>query len=82
MAVPNTSVADHKQSKLDVDPFDFRCGAPEVLWPEEYGKNEVLITKESDVFEMAIVIYEASPYRGPSDPVAQPHDRLPGPVGE
>ena len=82
VAVPNTSVADHKQSTLDVDPFDYRYVAPEVQWPEYYHRDEVLITKQSDVFEMAMVIYEASPYRGLSGPVVQAHPRFPGLIGE
>ena len=82
MAVPNTSVADHEQSTLDADPFDYRYVAPEVQWPEFYCNDEVLITKQSDVFEMAMVIYEASPYGGLSGPVVQAHARFPGLIGE
>ena len=81
MAVPDTSVADHKQSILDVDLYDYRYVAPEVQWPENYGKGEVLITKESDVFEMAMVIYEARPY-GMYHPTAEFHARPLGLIGE
>ena len=82
MAVPNTSVADYWQSTLDVEDLDYRYVAPEVQWPENSRKDEVLITKQSDVFEMAMVIYEASPYLGLSGPVVQPHARFPGLIGE
>ncbi|KAF9789185.1 kinase-like domain-containing protein [Thelephora terrestris] len=58
VAVPNTSIADHKQSKLDASISDYRYVAPEIQWTDDYQKGEVLITKKSDVYEMAMVIYE------------------------
>ena len=58
VAVPGTSTAGHVSSTLDsID--DFRCSAPEILLPEEYGMDEVCITKESDIYGMAMVTYEA-----------------------
>ena len=45
------------QSVQDAPTDDLRYSAPEVQWPELYDKREVHITKESDVYEMAMVIY-------------------------
>lgn len=45
---------------------DLRFRAPEVQWPEEHAVeqiDEVAMTKESDVYEVAMVAYEASFYR-------------------
>ena len=42
---------------------DLRFRAPEVQWPEEHAVekiDEVAVTKESDVYEAAMVVYEAS----------------------
>ena len=55
--VPGTSTAAHVPSVQDALIDDLRCSAPEVQWPELYGKDEAHITKESDVYEMAMVIY-------------------------
>ena len=41
-----------------------RYRAPELNWPEEYGvekPDKVTATKESDVYEMAMATYKASP---------------------
>ncbi|KAF9789186.1 kinase-like domain-containing protein [Thelephora terrestris] len=68
VAVPNTSIADHLQSTLDANDSNFRYVAPEVQWPETHGKEKVLITKESDIYEMAMTVYEVLsnniPYSG------------------
>lgn len=56
--MPNTSVAAHIQSALDADADEFRYMAPEIQWPETYNLDEILITRESDVYELAMVVYE------------------------
>ena len=72
MAVPGTSTAGHIQSEGDVD--NYRYSAPEIQWPEDHGKDEILITKESDVYGMGMVAYEASSHRPvPSDPKIKSH---------
>ncbi|KAF9650321.1 kinase-like protein [Thelephora ganbajun] len=59
VAVPGTSIAGwHVQSALDGEVDDYRYSAPEIQWPEDYGMDKILITKESDVYGMAMVIYE------------------------
>lgn len=57
MVVPDTSTAGYEPSALDGQIYNFRYSAPEVQWPELYGMDEVRITKESDVYGMAMVIY-------------------------
>jgi hypothetical protein len=47
---------------LDASISDYRYAAPEIQWTEDYQKGEVLITKKSDVYEMAMVIYEVRYY--------------------
>lgn len=45
---------------------DLRFRAPEVQWPEEHAVekiDEVAMTKESDVYEVAMVAYEVSFHR-------------------
>jgi hypothetical protein len=59
-AAPGTSIADHKQSELEQD-GNYRYMAPEIQSPEDHEMDKVLITKASDVYEMAMVIYEAGP---------------------
>lgn len=61
MAVPGTSTAGHIQSGGDID--DYRYSAPEIRWPESQGENKILITKESDVYGMGMIAYEASSHR-------------------
>ena len=57
--VPNTSVAGFVSlSGGNLD--NFRYSAPEVQWPEEHGMDKVLITKESDAYGLAMVVYEAN----------------------
>lgn len=60
VAVPNTSVADFKE-QLSVRDLDYSpYSAPEILWPEEHGKDKIVITKESDVYGIGMIVYEAS----------------------
>ena len=62
MAVPGTSVAGHVQSALEADMDKCRYSAPEIQWPEDHDMDKVLITKESDVYGVGMVAYEASPH--------------------
>ena len=66
--VPNTSFAGHQS--LVEENLDFcRYSAPELQWPEGYGAEKAVITKESDVYGMAMVIYEVFPIDpSPSNP--------------
>ena len=58
MAAPGTSIASHVQSAGDI--ADYRYSAPEVQWPEDDAIDDILlITKESDVYGMGMVVYEA-----------------------
>lgn len=59
VAVPGTSAAGHVQSGGDID--NYRYSAPEIQWPEDHGMDKILITKESDVYGMGMVVYEVSP---------------------
>jgi len=61
MAVPDTSIADHVQSGGDVD--GYRYSAPELHQPEGHGTDETIITKESDVYGMGMIVFEASSRR-------------------
>jgi len=56
VAVPGTSVASHMQSGGDID--NYRYSAPEIQWPEDYGTDKIVITKESDVYGMGMIVYE------------------------
>ena len=58
MALPGTPFAGHFQYLLGGSLGGDRYLAPEIQWPEDYGTDEVLVTKESDVYGMAMVIYE------------------------
>lgn len=60
VAARGTSTSRHVQSEFIGNAGNFRYSAPEVGWPEEYGSYKVLITKESDMYGMAMVIYEVS----------------------
>ena len=62
VAVPGTSIAGHSQSGLD-DIDKYRYSAPEVQWRDGNEPEKILITKESDVYGMAMVAYEASSQR-------------------
>ena len=82
MAVPGTSVAGHSQSELDENMYKCQYSAPEIQWPEDYDMEKVLITKESDVYSLAMVAYEAS-FRRPvsSGSRANSHVNPLGPIG-
>jgi len=59
VAMPDTSIVDHIQSGGDTD--NKRYSAPELHQSEGHGMDEIPITRESDVYGMGMVIYEASP---------------------
>ena len=62
MAAPGTSVSAHVQSGGDID--NYRYSAPEIQWHDESdATDDTLVTKESDVYGMGMVAYEASPCR-------------------
>ena len=63
VAVPGIPVADCLQSSLEEDPRGYRYLAPEIQWPEEHGTDKILVTKESDIYGMAMVVYEARFYK-------------------
>ena len=83
MAVPGTSIAGHSQSGLDGNIDKYRYSAPEIQWRDDGGADKILITKESDVYGMAMVAYEVSS-RLPvlSGPRAWSHVNLLGLDGE
>ena len=58
-----TSNAGRGQPTPGGDADDSRYSAPEIQRPEDYGLDNILLTKESDMYEMAMVIYEARYYR-------------------
>ena len=68
------------QSGGDID--NYRYSAPEIQWPEDYSMDEVLVTKESDVYGMAMVIYEASSRRSVSRVRVRSHVNIQGLDGE
>jgi hypothetical protein len=59
---PDTSFAGH-QSSLEENLDGHRYLAPEIQWPEDYNMEKVVVTKESDVYGMAMVIYKARSHR-------------------
>ena len=63
VAVPGTPFAGYLQSSAEGDLGDCRYLAPELRWPEDYGMDKILITKESDIYGIAMVIYEARSYK-------------------
>ena len=63
VAVPGTSFAGYLQSSVEGDLGDCRYLAPELQWPEDHEMDKILMTKESDIYGMAMVIYEARSYR-------------------
>ena len=63
VAVPDTSIDAHSQSGLDGDIDKYRYSAPEIQWRDDRGVDEILITKESDVYGMGMVAYEVSSRR-------------------
>ena len=50
---------DLLESGLD-ETKESRYSAPEILSPEDYDMDKVLITKQSDVYAIGMVAYEAS----------------------
>ena len=59
VAVPDTLTAAHVQSGGDVD--NYRYSAPELHRPEDHDEDKTIITKESDVYGMGMVVFEVSP---------------------
>ena len=71
------------QPTLGGEADDSRYSAPEIQRPEDYGLDNILLTRESDVYEMAMVIYEARYYRTVSSgPKVRSHASLLGFDGE
>ena len=60
VAVPGTPFADYLRSSLEGDPRGYHYSAPEIQWPEDYGTDKILATIESDIYGIAMVVYEAS----------------------
>jgi len=58
--VPDTSIVGHVQSGGAVNN---RYSAPELHWSERHGADKIPVTKESDVYGMGMVIYEASSHQ-------------------
>ena len=57
LAAPGTSFTLDQGSNVD------RYFAPEIQSPGAYGMEGFVTTKESDIYGMAMVIYEARSYR-------------------
>ena len=57
MTMSDSSIVGRAQSGRDID--SYRYLAPELQQPEDNGTDEILITKESDVYGMAMVVFEA-----------------------
>ena len=66
MAVPGTPLAGYFQYPLKGNLGGNRYLAPEIQWPEDYGMDEVIVTKESDIYGMAMITYEARFYKSVS----------------
>ena len=45
-----------------MDIHGYPCKAPEIIQSGEGNVDKILGTKESDVYEMGMVVYEASSY--------------------
>lgn len=58
---------------------NYRYLAPEIRFPDAYGRNQILITKECDTYGMAMVIYEARSYRLVYLTELKPHVNILGP---
>jgi len=83
VVVPDTSIAGRTQSAGDGRIDDYRYWAPEIQWPEDRGLGKILLTTESDVYGMGMVVYEAScGCPAPPDPRAKSHINLLGFDGE
>ena len=63
VAAPGTSFAGYLQSSVKGDLGDRCYLAPELQQPKNHGMDKVLITKESDIYGMAMVIYEARSHK-------------------
>ena len=63
MVIPGTPFAEYLQSSLQMDLHGYRYLAPEIQWPGVYGMDKIPIMKESDIYGMAMVIYEARSYQ-------------------
>ena len=59
VAVHGTPFAGYLQSSVEGDLSDQRYLAPELQRLEDYGMDKLLITKESDIYGMAMVISKA-----------------------
>lgn len=62
MAALGTSIAGGGQPAFDGEVDNSRYSAPEIQRPVDYGLDRILLTKESDVYGMAMVIYEVRLY--------------------
>ena len=58
VTVPGASIVGNVRSGGDGD--NNRYLAPEIQWRDDGGTDEILITEESDVYGMGMVVYEAS----------------------
>lgn len=45
----------------ECDPWSVRWNAPELLFPGEFGLDGARLTKETDVYAFAMVMYEVGP---------------------
>lgn len=64
VAEPGTSIANHMQSGIDEALAEFRYCPCETQWhrgKDDTSKNDkILVTKESDVYGIGMVVYGAS----------------------
>ena len=58
VATPGTPAESYEKPRGYIN--NYRYSAPEVRWPEDRYKDRILISKESDVYGMGMVAYEAS----------------------
>ena len=62
MVVPGTPFAEYLPSSLSGGLCCYRYLAPEIRWPEAYGTDKIPVMKESNIYGMAMIIYEARSY--------------------
>lgn len=43
--------------------FSVRWLAPELVFPEEFGLNDLICTKESDIYSFSMLMYEVRAHR-------------------
>ena len=55
------SEVDTGISVTECDPWSVRWLAPELLFPEKFGFGSVRLTKETDIYALAMVMYEVGP---------------------